>query len=1019
MDNDTNPQHDGEPGQDEQQECKLFAPWPHTRQDEALDNAIKRRPRQRRRTITLKFHDPTWRKVQNILWAHMHVTNLISRILEALREDPTRVRHDGAFECIQEMFRRRVAAKQLGKKLGTRSSTLSVVIEERFRDQNETGESDDLETETSTPPPHERPPLAILHPQDYPVIWTLRRGAFEACARMILLFYLNSQKKKKSASQENESDNNDVTHEFDVVEAGDETPTEVESIEGKGLDEFELDEENGEDDSMIDLGSADEIPSIETMHNVWAEHWHVYKKAAETKIPRGRDRGKAFGEALAQQRMRHGRHRGKLIRRPGKRRVRKLKRHMFPIKTIITALENVYVLLHEDEYRHDPVHIQEVKESKHLWRRDERMQRTPRASSLAQNRRDNNREFTSLESLSQEELRSYEAELLETLDQSRELEAIAQAVEIYLEAAPASYPMVEAIPSDLSSERALHRTDLDWYKHPVTKAASTVSVGDDVQITGVSVAERLARAEYEATTSLLRSESGIAERARQPLQYTQTMRPPKQTPSFALLYHPYYPTNEELDRRYRYLSEAMRQARIQQIRDQGYLYEYILVAVIHHGQYAFCGQHPADYFVPDLDEGEYFYVISPETPFEAPPNVSLMVFPLECGEEYHENEILRVLIERERTAQQRRFDAQFSKPDEPQLPLEECLPKRAAIGTARIITRQDGTDWYHCYAQFPVRVNIPQCEKPPEMVLGVSKHDGGYSWALRDMHGTLRDAGDVAIPWPVQPRPDATRYSDNYPYEVANAIVALAKQHNALIGLQETWRSKKTSVSRTATRRTFVHPDRKVADTIVDKALHAGLLRPRFVYGVSPWRCGACGNTSQNIRGREPTNSCYVCGSTGLAAHIEIPIGVETVAIVANIPEIPNLQLSQTAVAAIFWGNITHWDDPKIRNDNPQARLPHLPITVVFQSERARLTRRLSEWMREVKNQNGAEATGAGGAWAALHRVDSDEAMATLIHRTAGAVGYVDVDCALAEQLATVAVQNNDGKYLAPQGNCT
>ncbi|MFX8653119.1 extracellular solute-binding protein, partial [Acinetobacter baumannii] len=52
-----------------------------------------------------------------------------------------------------------------------------------------------------------------------------------------------------------------------------------------------------------------------------------------------------------------------------------------------------------------------------------------------------------------------------------------------------------------------------------------------------------------------------------------------------------------------------------------------------------------------------------------------------------------------------------------------------------------------------------------------------------------------------------------------------------------------------------------------------------------------------------------------------------------NLPGVAELKLSGEALAGIFLGKITAWNDPAIAKLNPKAALPAAPITVVHRSD--------------------------------------------------------------------------------------
>ncbi len=510
---------------------------------------------------------------------------------------------------------------------------------------------------------------------------------------------------------------------------------------------------------------------------------------------------------------RYGRHRGRVIRPTRKRRLRWLRENLFTAEQVTQALATVYILLHCEGYNDDA--ITKAESAEHLWRRDERYERRPRASHIDRRRSDSRRARTQLKALSSDELLAYESELLEMLDHTVQFAKVAEDIEVFLNGSPPSYPSRERALFDKTQQHIAHQLALRLFQKPVTAAAARLDEASGRQHAQHSIPEHLMRAEYEATTTVLQAETDVADRALFPLSYPRTMRPPELNPSFALLYKRTPVTREEIERKYNYLLEPEQSKKVAYVLSQTYRYEYVLAMVIHHTRYAFQGDNPADFFVPEIKEDEYFYVNFPETPFVPPPVVSLMVFPLECGDDY-QDEKLRVFIERERVAQFARYEAQSANADTVHLPIEECLPKRAGIGAARIITSQQSDNWYNAFVQVALPVVFEACNELPQGVLGITCIHQKYYWALRDLAGRLSATGELVIPRHVLPAISG-HYSENYPPEVAGAIVTLAMEKHALIGIEETWTRKASSVMQRQNRGTFAHPDRKVADTLVQK----------------------------------------------------------------------------------------------------------------------------------------------------------------------------------------------------------
>lgn len=66
---------------------------------------------------------------------------------------------------------------------------------------------------------------------------------------------------------------------------------------------------------------------------------------------------------------------------------------------------------------------------------------------------------------------------------------------------------------------------------------------------------------------------------------------------------------------------------------------------------------------------------------------------------------------------------------------------------------------------------------------------------------------------------------------------------------------------------------------------------------------------------------------------------------------VTNLRLSGETIAEIFTGEITRWDDPKIKEDNPQLALPGIPIVPVVRSDGSGATAQFSIWMRQEQTR--------------------------------------------------------------------
>ncbi|UMG91092.1 phosphate ABC transporter substrate-binding protein PstS [Nocardioides sp. TF02-7] len=78
---------------------------------------------------------------------------------------------------------------------------------------------------------------------------------------------------------------------------------------------------------------------------------------------------------------------------------------------------------------------------------------------------------------------------------------------------------------------------------------------------------------------------------------------------------------------------------------------------------------------------------------------------------------------------------------------------------------------------------------------------------------------------------------------------------------------------------------------------------------------------------------------------IEIPNYVSPIAVIFNVPGVDELNLTPEAVAGIFAGEITSWNDPAIAESNEGANLPDADITPVHRSDESGTTENFTDYL--------------------------------------------------------------------------
>jgi phosphate transport system substrate-binding protein len=149
---------------------------------------------------------------------------------------------------------------------------------------------------------------------------------------------------------------------------------------------------------------------------------------------------------------------------------------------------------------------------------------------------------------------------------------------------------------------------------------------------------------------------------------------------------------------------------------------------------------------------------------------------------------------------------------------------------------------------------------------------------------------------------------------------------------------------------------------------------------------------------------------------IQFPESAGPVCITYNLPELTQpLQLSADAVAGIYLGQITNWQDKKIAADNPGVKLPKDPIVVVHRSEGSGTTAGFTTYLSAV-SPDWKTKVGAGGSvsWPVGLGGKGNEGVTGQLKQAPGAIGYVELAYAQQNNLPVAKIKNQAGNYVTP-----
>ena len=147
---------------------------------------------------------------------------------------------------------------------------------------------------------------------------------------------------------------------------------------------------------------------------------------------------------------------------------------------------------------------------------------------------------------------------------------------------------------------------------------------------------------------------------------------------------------------------------------------------------------------------------------------------------------------------------------------------------------------------------------------------------------------------------------------------------------------------------------------------------------------------------------------------IHIPTVLGAVVITYNIPgQSAPLNLNASAIADIFAGKITKWNDARIASLNSGAKLPANDILVVHRSDGSGTTFIFTDYLsKAVSAWSSSVGKGKEVKWPVGLGAKGNEGVAGQIKQTPGAIGYVELAYAKQNNLPFAAIANKAGKNI-------
>jgi phosphate transport system substrate-binding protein len=155
---------------------------------------------------------------------------------------------------------------------------------------------------------------------------------------------------------------------------------------------------------------------------------------------------------------------------------------------------------------------------------------------------------------------------------------------------------------------------------------------------------------------------------------------------------------------------------------------------------------------------------------------------------------------------------------------------------------------------------------------------------------------------------------------------------------------------------------------------------------------------------------------------LHIPMVAGAVTPVVNLQGIRagQLRLTPDTLAGIYLGEITRWNDARLRTANPGLNLPDQDVIVVRRSDGSGTTNIFTSYLAAV-SPTWQQRVGAGNSvnWPTGLGGEGNAGVAGQVRQLPGAIGYVELAYAKQNNIAWVAMQNQAGNFIEPSLEAT
>ncbi|PYX61764.1 MAG: phosphate ABC transporter substrate-binding protein PstS [Acidobacteria bacterium] len=147
---------------------------------------------------------------------------------------------------------------------------------------------------------------------------------------------------------------------------------------------------------------------------------------------------------------------------------------------------------------------------------------------------------------------------------------------------------------------------------------------------------------------------------------------------------------------------------------------------------------------------------------------------------------------------------------------------------------------------------------------------------------------------------------------------------------------------------------------------------------------------------------------------VHIPTVLGAVVPAYNVPGVSGeLKFTPAALAGIFLGKITSWNDPALTSVNPGVNLPNQPLIVIHRSDGSGTTYIFTDYLSKVSNEwQNQVGKGTSVKWPVGLGGKGNEGVAGMVRQMQGSIGYVELIYAVQNNISYGTVKNASGNFV-------